>query len=74
MKLERTSLRLKENLIREAKLEALEQDTSLQEIVNNALWHYLKRPKTTRPTRVLVAIHPKDMGPLDNLTRDDMYD
>lgn len=74
MKLERTTLRIKGNLIKEAKLEALEKETSLQEIVNNALWLYLKRPKLGKPRRKIVTLHPRDLGPLDNLTRDDMYD
>ena len=74
MKLERTTLRIKENLIRGAKREALEQETSLQEVVNNALWHYLKRSRALKPGRKIVALHPRDLGPLDNLTRDDIYE
>lgn len=68
----RTTLRLKENLKREAEKRALEENTSLQEIFNRALYAYLEKEAKKEAKKILFKTH--NLGvPLDNLTRDDFY-
>lgn len=68
----RTTLRLKENLKRDAQFRALEENTTLQEIFNRALEEYLRKEAKIRAKKILFkSVH---LGvPLDNLTRDDFY-
>lgn len=75
MRLKRTTLRIREDLMKEAKSEALEADASLQEVVNNALWYFLREKKKAAKKRVKkLALKPKPLGFMDNLTRNDIYD
>lgn len=68
----RTTLRLEENLKKEAEKVALEKDTSLQNIFNRALGEYLEKSAAKKAKQIVFKTH--DLGkPLDNLTRDDFY-
>ena len=68
----RTTLRLKENLKRDAEKRAFEENTSLQEIFNKALEAYLDKEARKQARKIIFKTH--DLGvPLDNLTRDDFY-
>ena len=73
MKLIRTTLRLKTNLKKQAEKLAFEEEKSLQEIFNLALEKYLKNKAGRKAKRLI--FHAHDLGvPLDNLTRDDIYE
>ena len=68
----KTTLRLKENLKKNAEKLALEEDTSLQKVFNEALENYLD--KTARKKAKTIVFKTFRLGsPLDNLTRDDFY-
>ncbi len=68
----RTTLRLKENLKKNAELKALQDDVTLQEVFNRALEEYLERSAKSKAKKIVFKSH--DLGePLDNLTRDDFY-
>lgn len=68
----RTTLRIKENLKKSAEHKALEEDTSLQEILNRALAHYLEKEAKTEAKKLIFKTH--NLGkPLDNLRRTDYY-
>lgn len=70
--LKRTTLRIKEELKKEAERKALQEDISLQEVVNRALEQYLKKEAKAQAKKIIFRTH--DLGvPLDNLTRDDFY-
>jgi hypothetical protein len=72
MKLVRTTLRLQEPLKKNAEQLALEQNTSLQDIFNKALAAYLRKVDERNADYIIFKTH--DLGvPLDNLTRDDIY-
>lgn len=72
MKLDRTTLRLKPNLKREAQRLASQQNTTLQEIFNRALENYLKNQQNQKVRQIVFQTH--DLGePLDNLQRKDYY-
>lgn len=72
MQLIRTTLRLKENLKKQAQKQALTENVSLQEIFNLALEQYLKKKDKWRAKKIIFKTH--HLGkPLDNLTRDDFY-
>jgi len=69
----RTTLRLKENIKRSAEKRAHEQNTTLQEIFNNALEDYLDKEAKKYAKKIVLKKH--DLGvPLDNLRRKDYYD
>lgn len=72
MEMVRTSLRLKKQLKKTAERKALEQNTTLQEIFNEALALYLKRIDEQKAKSLI--FHDKAIDKqLDNLTRDDIY-
>jgi hypothetical protein len=72
MQLVRTTLRLKENLKKEAERFAREQEVTLQEVLNKALEYYLFQEGRKKAKKI--KIPTIDLGvPLDNLTRDDFY-
>lgn len=69
----RTTLRIEEDLKRIAEHKALEENTTLQEIFNKALESYLQTEAKKKAKKIVFKTH--DLGvPLDNLTRDDIYD
>ena len=73
MQLVRTTLRVKSDLKKAAEKYALHEDTTLQNIFNNALEEYLKGKAEKKAKELVFKTH--DLGaPLDNLTRDDYYD
>lgn len=73
MQLIRTTLRLKSDLKRAAEKHAVHEDTTLQNIFNDALEEYLKGKAEKNAKQLIFKTH--DLGtPLDNLTRDDYYD
>ena len=68
----RTTLRLKANIKMIAERKALTEDTTLQEIFNRALAHYLEQDARTQSKKIVFKTH--DLGkPLDNLRRADYY-
>lgn len=68
----RTTLRIKESLKKGAKLKALQDDISLQDIFNRALEYYLEKEAKREAKRLVFKTH--NLGkPLDNLTRVDYY-
>lgn len=68
----RTSLRIRENLKKEAERRALQDNLTLQELFNNALEHYLGKKAKAEAKKIVFKTHR--LGePLDNLTRDDFY-
>jgi hypothetical protein len=72
MELARTTLRLRDGLKREAQARALESDTTLQDVFNQALQEYLDRAAKKKARTIHFKTH--DLGmPLDNLTRSDFY-
>ena len=68
----RTTLRLKENLKKDAERKALEDDVSLQEIFNNALENYLETSAKKQAKKIVFKTHNFGV-PLDNLRRKDYY-
>lgn len=72
MVLIRTTLRLKEDLKKTAERKALEEDTSLQEVLNRALERYLQEEAKKKAKEIIFKTHSLGV-PLDNLTRDDFY-
>lgn len=72
MQLIRTTLRLKENLKRQAERKALEENLSLQEIFNRALEQYLEDQAKKRAKKIVFKAYHFGKN-LDNLTRDDFY-
>lgn len=69
----RTTLRLKEDLKKNAEKVALEKDTTLQDIFNKALEVYLQNQAQKEAKKIVFKTH--SLGePLDNLTRDDIYE
>ena len=72
MQLVRTTLRLKENLKKRAERKALDENTSLQSIFNQALEKYLEKDAKRQAKKIIFRTH--NLGKdLDNLTRDDFY-
>jgi len=74
MALVRTTLRIEQNLKKEAEKMALEQGLTLQYIFNEALRNAVTNEKklTTKPK---IKFFDKNMGNMpDILTRDDFYD
>lgn len=72
MTLIRTTLRLRENLKKTAERKALEEDTTLQEVLNRALERYLQDEAKKKAKEIIFKTHSLGV-PLDNLTRDDFY-
>ena len=69
----RTTLRLKEHLKKSAEKKALQDDVTLQEIFNRALEDYLNKEAKKEAKKIVFKSY--NLGePLDNLTRDDIYD
>ncbi|HSW96492.1 MAG TPA: hypothetical protein VLF89_01570 [Candidatus Saccharimonadales bacterium] len=72
MQLVRTTIRLNSQLKNFAEHKALEDNTSLQEIINIALQKYLEVSGKKAAKKIFFKTH--HLGkPLDNLTRDDYY-
>lgn len=68
----RTTLRIEENLKRIAEQKALEEDTTLQAIFNEALESYLQKKAEKKAKKIVFKTH--NLGvPLDNLTRENFY-
>lgn len=72
MQLIRTTLRLKENLKKQAEKKAFEENVSLQTIFNRALELYLDQSAKRKAKKIIFKTHSLGV-PLDNLTRDDFY-
>jgi hypothetical protein len=73
MQLVRTTLRIKKDLKKEVEMFALKKDQTFQEVLNQALAQYLTREAKTDAKRIV--FHTHDFGtPIENLTRDDIYD
>lgn len=73
MQLIRTTLRIKKDLKKEAEMFALKKDQTFQEVLNQALAQYLVRE--AKPDAKKIVFHTHDFGaPIENLTRDDIYD
>ena len=69
----RTTLRINENLKKQAEKKALQDDVTLQEIFNQALEDYLQNEAKKEAKTIVFKSH--DLGvPLDNLRRADYYD
>lgn len=72
MQMARTTLRLKTSLKKAAERLAVENDTTLQEIFNNALEAHLREAAKRKARTIVFRTH--DLGePLDNLRRADYY-
>jgi hypothetical protein len=72
MNLTRTTLRLNTDLKRAAEKRALEEDTTLQAVLNEALEQYLGNQAKKIAQKIVFRTH--DLGqPLDNLSRADYY-
>ncbi len=68
----RTTLRIKEQLKKNAEKKALQDDITLQEVFNRALEQYLENESKKEAKKIVFKTH--DLGvPLDNLTRKDFY-
>ncbi len=73
MQIVRTTLRLDKSLKKEAEKIALEEDTTLQNVVNLALDSFVEQKKKKAAKKKLKIISFNLGVPLDNLTRDDIY-
>ena len=72
MQLVRTTIRLDEKLVRSAKYKALQENKSLQQILNRALERYLEEEGKKKAKKIIFKTH--NLGvPLDNLRREDYY-
>lgn len=72
MQMTRTTLRLDKQLKLQAERFALEEERTLQDILNTALREYLT--KTAKKKAKKITFKAFDLGvPLDNLTRDSYY-
>ena len=70
--LTRTTLRLETSLKKSAEKLAIDQNTTLQKIINNALNDYLNKSAKKHAKKIIFKT--LNLGePLDNLTRDDFY-
>ena len=72
MQLIRTTIRLNEYLKKFAEQKALEENSSLQEVVNNALERYFENEGKTEAKKIVFKTHRLGKA-LDNLTRNDYY-
>lgn len=73
MKLVRTSLRMREELKKAAESYAFREETTLQNIFNDALEYFLNTKKTRKAKKIVFRGHNFGV-PLDNITRSDYYD
>lgn len=75
MQLQRTTVRIHKPLYKQAKKLAVEQDKSIQEILNEALRTYLDNPTMPQNEEKLLVFRDKHMGYKLNrlLTRKDLY-
>ena len=72
MQLVRTTIRVPEALKKAAEKQALEEDTTFQDILQRALRGYLNQSYQKKAKKLVFLTH--DLGtPLDNLTRSDYY-
>ena len=72
MQLVRTTIRVPEELKKAAEKQALEEDTTFQDILHRSLRDYIS--KSAKEKAKKFVLHTHDLGvPLDNLTRDDIY-
>lgn len=72
MKLLRTTVRLQEHVKKAAEKRALEENTTLQDLLQRALLEYLDQAARRKAKRFI--FHSHDLGlPLDNLRRKDYY-
>lgn len=68
----RTTLRIDEELKKEAEKRALEGNTTLQAVFNDALADYLERQAKSKAQEIVFKTH--DLGePLEELTRSSYY-
>lgn len=68
----RTTLRIREDLKKNAERKALQDDVTLQDIFNRALEDYLNKEAKEEAKKIVFKTH--DFGvPLDNLKRKDYY-
>jgi len=72
MQLVRTTIRLNSQLKKFAEMKALEENSSLQEVVNKALEKFLENEGKKEAKKIVFRTHHLG-NPLDNLTRDDYY-
>lgn len=73
MELIRTTLRLRNQLKKQAERQALDENTTLQNLFSRALEAYLKKAAKRSAKKIVFKAY--DVGqPLDNLTRNDYYD
>lgn len=72
MQLIRTTVRLNQHLKKFAEQKALEENKSLQEILNRALERYLEEEGKKEAKELVLKTHHLGEA-LDNLTRDDYY-
>lgn len=72
MQLVRTTIRLNSQLKKFAEMKAIEEHSSLQEIVNNALEKFLQTEGKKEAKKIVFKTHHLGNA-LDNLTRDDYY-
>ena len=68
----RTTLRIHENLKKTAEKKALDMDTTLQDLFNQALAQYLEQDAKKQAKRIVFKTHNLGSA-LDNLTRNDYY-
>ncbi len=72
MNLTRTTLRLNTDLKRAAEKRALEEETTLQAVLNEALEQYLNKQAKKTAKKIVFRTH--NLGePLNDLTRTDYY-
>ncbi|OGM14280.1 hypothetical protein A3A76_00235 [Candidatus Woesebacteria bacterium RIFCSPLOWO2_01_FULL_39_23] len=72
MDLVRTTIRLRKILKKKAEQSAVENNTTLQAIFNEALDAYLQEVARKKAKEIIFKVH--SLGrPLDNLTRSDYY-
>ncbi|MBI2641333.1 hypothetical protein HYW87_01940 [Candidatus Roizmanbacteria bacterium] len=72
MQLNRTTLRIKENLKEALEKQAIEDNTTMQELFNHALEEFLNQRARKKAKKIIFKSH--DLGvPLDNLRRKDYY-
>lgn len=72
MQLVRTTVRLNENLKKFAERKAIDENKSLQEILNSALERYLEEEGAKEAKEIVFKTHNLGIA-LDNLTRADYY-
>lgn len=68
----RTTLRLDEQLKKQAERVAIEENTTLQDVFNQALAQFLDQKAQAKARKIVFKTH--NLGrPLDKLTRKDFY-